>query len=304
VSSWTETRDSALRRLARPSGLFAMVAMDQRESLRAMFAERMPEPIERDQLVAFKLAVARILSPHASALLIDREQGLEPLLAAGVLDPGCALIVAADDLVQPVGGPVEDTSLDEQLDMDDARRRGADALKLLVIWRSDRPAARREALVGAFLERSRSAGLPGIVEGVIRPPAGRSDDDWPEREDELLEATREFGTYRPDLYKAQVPFAGRGDLDAITERCRSMTSLLRCPWVVLSAGVAIDDFPRGVESACRGGASGFLAGRAMWRDAIGPNRDAQLREVSVPRLRRLCHVVDELGRPWPEEIGS
>jgi sulfofructosephosphate aldolase len=79
-----------------------------------------------------------------------------------------------------------------------------------------------------------------------------------------------------------------------------MTDLLPCPWVVLSSGVSIEDFPGAVEAACRGGASGFLAGRAVWRDAIGPDPEPALHERSVPRLRRLGQIVDAVARPWTE----
>lgn len=286
--------------IARPSGTFAMVAMDQRESLRAMFAERMPGEVPLERRVAFKLAVARTLSPQASGMLVDASEGLEPILEAGALDPGCGLIVAADDLVQPVGGAVDDTRLDETVDLAHAAERGAVAAKLLVIWKPDRAADVRADLVGRFLERSRAAGLPGIVEGVVRPPSGVDEAGWTEREDALLQATAEFAAYRPDLYKAQVPLNGRGDPGEMVERCRAMSELLPCPWVVLSSGVTIEDFPAAVEAASRGGASGFLAGRAVWRDAIGPDPEPALRERSVPRLERLAAIVDANARPWTE----
>jgi sulfofructosephosphate aldolase len=292
--------EAALARMARPSGAFAMVAMDQRESLRAMFAENLPQPIALERRVDFKLAVARVLSPHASAMLIDQPEGLDPILGTGALDPGCALIIAADDLVQPVGAAVDDTRLDRSVDLADARRRGAVAAKLLVIWKPDRSAADRASLVRDFLDASRAAGLPGIVEGVVRPPAGVDEPDWTEREDALLEATRELGALRPDVYKAQVPFNGKGPAEAIVDRCRSMTEMLPCPWVVLSSGVSIEDYPGAVEAACRGGASGFLAGRAVWRDALVADPEPILRERAVPRLQRLAEIVDRFARPWSE----
>jgi sulfofructosephosphate aldolase len=294
------TRDdyeSALARMARPSGAFAMVAMDQRESLRAMFAENLPEPIELERRVSFKVAVARVLSPHASAMLIDQPEGLEPILAAGALDPGCALIIAADDLVQPMGAAVDDTGVDRSVDLVAARRLGAVAAKLLVIWKPDRSAPDRASLVREFLDVSRGAGLPGIVEGVVRPPAGVSEADWTEREDALLEATRELGALHPDIYKAQVPFNGKAPGETITDRCRSMTDMLPCPWVVLSSGVSIEDYPAAVEAACRGGASGFLAGRAVWRDALVADPEPVLRERAVPRLQRLADIVDTVAGP-------
>ncbi len=298
----TQQYQSALARIARPSGTFAMVAMDQRESLRAMFAETLPEPIGLERRVAFKVAVAQILSPFASAMLVDAPEGLDPILEAGVLAPTCGLIIAADDLVQPMGAAVDDTGIDRAVDLADAARRGAVAAKLLIIWKPDRSAVDRAALVNEFLDASRAAGLPGIVEGVVRPPAGVQEAEWTEREDALLEATRELGDLRPDIYKAQVPFNGIGDTDAITERCREMTAMLACPWVVLSSGVAIEDFARAVEAACRGGASGFLAGRAVWRDALTVDPEPMLRERSVPRLQRLAEIVDREARPWTEAI--
>jgi sulfofructosephosphate aldolase len=256
--------------------------------------------IDPARRVAFKVAVARILSPHASAMLIDAGEGLGPILDAEALAPSCGLIVAADDLVQPIGGAVDDTRLDEAVDLSGAAARGAVAAKLLVIWKPDRPERVRADLVAEFLARARAAGLPGIVEGVVRPPAGVAESEWTDREDALLAATAEFGSYGPDLYKAQVPLNGEGDLEEVVDRCRRMTDVLPCPWVVLSSGVTIDAFPAAVEAACRGGASGFLAGRAIWRDAVGRDPEPALRDRSVPRLRRLAAVVDALARPWSE----
>jgi sulfofructosephosphate aldolase len=290
--------EAGLDAMARPSGAFAMVAMDQRESLRAMFAENLVGPITMERRVAFKVAVARALSPHASAMLVDQPEGLDPILRAGALAPTCGLIIAADDLVQPEGRAVDDTRLDRSVDLAAAAARGAVGAKLLVIWKPDRSAADRASLVLEFLDASRAAGLPAIVEGVVRPPSGVEESAWTEREAALLEATRELGALRPDIYKAQVPFYGRGELDAIVARSAEMTAMLPCPWVVLSSGVELDDFPRAVEAACRGGASGFLAGRAVWRDALVEDPEPILRDRAVPRLQRLAQIVDAKARPW------
>ena len=293
-------RNDAMARLARPSGAFAMVAMDQRESLRAMLAEHLSGPVGVGRRVAFKVAVARLLSPHASALLLDMGEGVIPVLEAGALDPECALIVAADALVQPEGGLVDDTLLDEEIDLTHAASLGAVAAKLLVIWRSDRPAGVRQDLVRAFIERSHSAGLLAIVEGVVRPPNGIAEARWSDREAAVLEAARELGDLGPDIYKAQVPFNGVVAASEVTKACRAITDVLACPWVVLSSGVAIEAFPAAAEAACRGGASGFLAGRAVWRDALGEDPGPALRERSVPRLVQLGAIVDRAARPWSE----
>ena len=71
------------------------------------------------------------------------------------------------------------------------------------------------------------------------------------------------------------------------------------PWVVLSQGVERDRFEPAVRAACLEGASGFLAGRALWSDVVGvEDVRGQLRERSAPRLRSLIETVEAVGRPW------
>ena len=67
--------DARFKALTRDSGAFAMLAIDQRESMRAMFAATQQEPVSDAQLTGFKLAALRALTPLASAVLIDRQFG-------------------------------------------------------------------------------------------------------------------------------------------------------------------------------------------------------------------------------------
>src|SRR4051794_21374664 len=151
-----------------------MVAMDQRESLRTMLSER-GHPAGDADLTAFKLDVAAVLAPLASAFLIDRHYAYAALVGDRPLPGGCGLILAADTLTQPPGGPVEETALDEEVDPHRARREGAVALKLLVMWKNDGGADRRVAMAGRFVELCRSAGLLSVLEGVAVPVAGQAD---------------------------------------------------------------------------------------------------------------------------------
>jgi sulfofructosephosphate aldolase len=270
---------TALEALSRDGGTFVMVAMDQRESLRTMFRERGHDPSD-ERMERFKVAVARELAPYASGFLIepDHVDAVAPLVAHG-------LILAVDVLDQERGGPVEDTALDEHV----APPPGVVALKLLVIWRDDERRAERLEMSRRFVELAARHGLLSVLEPVVR------DDGL------IVEAARELGAVRPSLYKCQVPLHGRGDPADITKRCRAINDVLPVPWVVLSQGVDPDDFPRAVEAACKGGASGTLAGRAVWTPALGDeDPTASLREYSIPRLRELAEIVDAYGRPWNE----
>jgi sulfofructosephosphate aldolase len=268
--------------LARPTGTFAMVAMDQRESLRTMFRDHGLDDGDA-RYARFKATVARELGPLASGFLIESGQ-----LATVAPHVPRGLILAVDGLVQETGGPVEDTRLDAPAEIDPR----VVALKLLVIWRDDGRRAERVELARSFVALAARHGLLSVLEPVVRVPEA-------DREDAIVEAARELGALRPSLYKCQVPLAGRGDPEEITRHARRIDAVLPVPWVVLSQGVEPDAFPRAVEAACRGGASGCLAGRALWTAAVGDDDpSASIRAVSVPRLQELGRIVDEHGRPW------
>jgi sulfofructosephosphate aldolase len=85
-----------LSALARPSGAFAMLAIDQRESMRAMFAEKQTTPVSDQQLSDFKIAALKALTAQASGVLIDPQFAWRRAIDEKVVAPGCGLIAAAD----------------------------------------------------------------------------------------------------------------------------------------------------------------------------------------------------------------
>lgn len=293
-----------LSAIARPNGRFAMVAIDQRESLRTMIQLTTSETVTDEVVVAFKIAVAETLAPHVSAMLFDSEFGYPALRAAREVAPNCGVIVAADRLVQERGGPVTDTYLDPDLDAETLRQMGVVAQKILILWRGDENASECVARTVTFMERCRRTGFLGIVEAMVQTPQGAERDSW-DRNAAIVEAATALAVSRPDLYKADVPFAGRGSSSEITAWSRKVTDAIGTPWVVLSAGVHVDDFPRSVAAACRGGASGFLAGRAVWADTVGRDYRRGLETIAGPRLRELIEIVDSDARPWTDAaVGS
>jgi sulfofructosephosphate aldolase len=279
--------------LARESGTFLMVAMDQRESLRTML-EQHHDDADEARMVQFKLAVARELGPYASGFLIDRHYAYDEIVRDRLLPPTCGLILAADALEQPRGGIVHDTELDDGVASVIAPE--VVALKLLVIWRDDAGRARRVDMSRRFVELARRHGLLSVLEPVVRGPEGF------DREAAIVEAATELGAVGCDLYKCEVPTHGAGEPEEITEWSRRIDAAVPCPWVVLSQGVEPERYPAAVEAACKGGASGMLAGRAVWTATlVADDPAALLREVSVPRLQELGAIVDAHGRPWRDK---
>ena len=284
--------------IARPSGALAMVAMDQRESLRHMFDLAGAGRPADDVLVRFKLDVADALGPLASGFLIDRHYGFAAVRDA--LPASTGLILAADALEQVDGGPVEETALDDAV-LTQTDLSGVAALKLLVIWRRDAKREARVRLVERFIAECRARGVLSVLEPVVRAtPAELDARSW-DMDAAIREAARELSPLGPSLYKVQVPLAGTGDEREQRTASERLNAAITGPWVVLSQGVDRPAFEPAVLAACRAGASGFLAGRALWSDVVGrPDVPSALRELSVPRLERLIDVVDRDARPWRE----
>jgi sulfofructosephosphate aldolase len=252
--------------IARENGTYAMVAMDQRESLRTMFREHGKDDSD-ERVRMFKTAVARELAPHASGFLIEPDfvADVQPLVPRG-------LILALDVLQQERGGIVEDTSLAEVESVPE----GVEAIKLLVIWRDDDRRAERVEMCERFVALAQRLGVDSVLEPVVR------------EDRQIVEAAAELGQTRPTLYKAQSPREG----DPVS-RCGEITDALSVPWVVLSQGVPRDEFPAAVQAAVEGGARGFLAGRALWTNTLEADDPTELlRSQSVPRLQELIAIVD------------
>jgi len=284
--------------IARPNGTFAMLANDQRETLRTLLTQAGKGATD-DDLRSFKRAVAQHISPVASALLVDRVYGLAAVSTPGVVAPGCGLIVAVDNLIQPPGEAVQSTTLETGAMGSELVGAGARALKFLTIWRPGDGGGGRDQTMPAFVEGCHRLGLAAVAEAIVRVPG----DDEDALDEAILRAAQEMGSYGPDVYKAQVPTLGRGSPDKIERLSRELTGAAGCPWVVLSSGVPQDRFPAAVEAACRGGASGFLAGRGIWAASIAAKDTVDdLKNAAVQRFEHLVAIADACARPWFEAI--
>src|SRR3989440_13051155 len=75
-------------------GVIAALAIDQRDALRSLFSAEMKiekPSVPHEQLEKFKSIVVRVLSPHASAVLLEPEYGLR---AAVQRAPSAGLLMA------------------------------------------------------------------------------------------------------------------------------------------------------------------------------------------------------------------
>ncbi len=286
------TTPPQLSSIARESGGLAMLAVDQREALRTMLrSARAVASVSDADMREFKTTATRILSPYASAVLVDRELGLDAVVDEKAVAGTCALIASADQFHPGNGIPVDRITIDELSTPERAAELGAKAMKLLVLWRSDEDPAERESMVAEFVARCHRANLLAIIEPVVRPPRRHAEFD---KESAILLAAEELGNTGADLYKGEMPLGGKGSDSELARACRELDARLTTPWVILSSGVEPDLFPNAVRQAVTAGAVGFLAGRAVWSCTL-PFADPRnaLRDLAVPRLERLGQIVDE-----------
>jgi tagatose 1,6-diphosphate aldolase/sulfofructosephosphate aldolase len=292
-----------LDRIATPDGTFAIVAMDQRNTLRRMYeaAGLTPDP---GDMVALKADIARALSPSASALLVDPDLGVPALAGDGVLAPGCGVLVAAEPAEKQSWQGEPRATRDPSLDAAWVRGHGGDALKFLVQLRAGRPhRAGGPDLVEELLEvvravvaDCRAAGVPSVVENLVYRLPGEEALTGDARAEAVVESARLLDGLGCDLLKLEYPGSPAA--------CRRLADAVTGPWAVLSAGVPFDDFLDAVRVSCdEGGASGFIAGRAFWKEAValpGPQRAPFLAEHGRPRLDACVAALAGRARPWRE----
>ncbi len=326
-----------LRRLVDAQGFFSMVAIDQRPPIFAQLGRALglaAQDVPFDQILAAKRQLATAFAPQASAMLVDPNWGYPA--AADVLNPAAGLLLTLEDhrtTTDKRSHSIADWSVDK------IRALGGDAVKLLAWYHPRAPQAVREhqqAWVQQVGEDCARCGLPFVLELLLYPLHEKDAsstttayiEDAAKHSDDVLHSVQTFADmrYRVDLFKlespilaAQVPAldaeqppaaldANQPPAAVDAEACRRAFAALHLacggrPWVMLSAGASFEHFERVVGHAARAGAAGFLAGRALWSDALAlwPDQAAvarHLQQVGVPRLQHLRALLGREGRPW------
>lgn len=264
----------SLNQIADEAGGFAILAMDQRGTLRQML-DRAGRPSADEDLSAFKVDVISALSPLASGVLTDAEYGVAAARAAGAFAPGVGLLIAADQSPQPIVHGRRVTVYDPERGPVFVAANGGSALKFLIRWDpDDRDTGKTLDVVRAVVADCRAYGMPSVIEPLVKP------EPTPER---VMRSAALLAALEPDLLKLEWP----GD----ARRCRELTKTCGdVPWALLSAGVAYELFTERVLTAVAAGARGYIAGRAFWGEAValaGDERREFLRTTAADRMARL-----------------
>src|SRR4051795_2529831 len=274
-----------MKALSNERGVIAAAAMDQRGSLQKSLAVARGvdmKEISHEMMSEFKVAVSKVLTPHASAILLDPEYGLP---AAKARSSNAGLLLAYElsgyDNTQP--GRLPD--LLPHVSAKRIKDWGADAVKILIYY-SPFEDAKVNDIKHAFIERIGAEcvtnDIPFFLEFVGYDPAG-GDEKGAEyakiKPDVVIGSMEEFGKpqYKVDVLKVEVPvnaeyvegssvFKGQ----AVYTRKEALNYYRRAaevaqkPFIYLSAGVGNAQFVESLKMAAEAGTdySGVLCGRA------------------------------------------
>jgi tagatose 1,6-diphosphate aldolase len=304
-----------LQQLTDSKGVMTMCAIDHRGALKRALNEKNPAAVSYQDIVDFKLDLCQAVAPFASAILLDPEYGAGQAVAAGLLPGPKGLLVSMEKTGYTGDSTARITELLPGWSVKKAKRMGASAVKLLIYFRPDiRDVASKQLdLVARLADQCLEEDIAFLVEPVsyLIEEGEASSQKFAEIKPGLvIETARQITALPIDVLKAEFPADIKFEQDEgkLLRFCRELNQASRLPWVLLSAGVDFNSFQKQVEIACRAGASGFLAGRALWQEGaqIRSRKERMnfFRNTAAPRLQKLAEIADKHGKPWYSKLGA
>lgn len=296
------TSQTSLHDIATPEGTFAVLAMDQRNTLKRMYAAAGITDPSDDELVDFKADLLDSLNGSASGFLLDPTFGTPAL--ARLDDPTFGVLVAAEPSTRPSYNGEPRALRDPDLNAAWVHSLGGHAVKFLIQVRADRPVVAGEPdltaeaidVIKAVIADCRESGAPSVIENLIYPLPEEEPLSPEQRSAAIIEAAVALDALEPDLLKLEYPGS--------PEACRKLAESIKSPWAVLSAGVGFEEFADVLKVSCdEGGASGFIAGRSVWKETVGMDSAQRRTFLALEGRRRLDGLVaamDGRARPWTE----
>ncbi|GLS17373.1 sulfofructosephosphate aldolase [Labrys miyagiensis] len=293
MASMTTSELRGYQQICGPNGAMMVVACDQRGGMRTLLASEPADQaaISDATLGETKSDIVKYLANQASCVLLDPICAVPKVVDDGVLARDVALLVGLD--ASGFDKTAEGYRLSRLVPGIDARRvreLGGTGGKIMVYLRADKPEANGHniEILRRCIEDFAREDLLLVVEFLTYDLPGESREDYAAKVPDLVvEGTRICLDLGSKVLK--LPYPGTPEACAAVSRLAGSV-----PWAVLSAGVDHSTFLGQVETAMRNGASGVIAGRALWKDCISLDRKEtakRLTTVAVLRLREIQTVI-------------
>lgn len=286
------------------AAIFTILAFDQRGSYRKM----LPAGTGYEDAVSIKTEIVTTLTTKTSAVLLDNQYGLLPAMQ---IRGGCGLMMSYEESGYSGDATYRKLIFNPDWTIEKIKKMGGSAVKLLAYYHphSGALAEEIEGVIAEVIAECHRWDLPLFLE-----PMSYSLDAAVAKESEAFAKTRpqvvidtaaRLSKLGPDVLKMEFPVdaAFHSDRAQWKSTCESVSAVSSVPWVLLSAGVDFDIFAEQAEIACKAGASGWLAGRAIWKEAVTmtpENRTAFLQGEATRRAEKLAAIAAQYSRPWTE----
>jgi len=278
---------AGLNRVSNQHGVIAAAAMDQRGSLQKSLAKERNSDVSDHMMEEFKTLVTEVLTPHASAILLDPEWGLP---ASKKRAKNAGLLLAYEKTGYDKTGPGRLGDLLDHWSVRRLKEAGADCIKILLYYTpydSKDVNDKKHAWVERIGDECRAHDIPFFLEFVgYDDGADEKGVEYAKKKPHIVtESMREFtkDRYGVDVLKVEVPvnmkfvegvkcFGGKAAyskkeaVDLFHKAADAATK----PFIYLSAGVSNAEFTETLELAAESGVkfNGVLCGRATWKDGI------------------------------------
>ncbi|MBL8590614.1 MAG: tagatose 1,6-diphosphate aldolase [Methylobacteriaceae bacterium] len=315
-----------IRRMADAAGRFKMTAVDQRPPIIGPIAAAHGGAAPWAEVARFKTMLVAELQGQSTAMLLDPNFAY-PMAAAETLDPRLGLIMTLEDSAFT---ETAEGRLSREIDgwsVDKIRRCGADAVKVLAWYRPDASKAvndHQKAFALRVGEACQRHDIPYLFELLVYPLPGEKNQTTQyiemadKRADLVLQSVAEFARpdYGIDIFKLESPVPARDCPGAGAEGAAGVQALFdemgrlcKRPWVMLSAGAGMAEFRNVLSHAYAAGASGYLAGRAIWLEAFRAYPDfAAIRQGLAGRgvdyMKDINRLTDASAAPWQRNWGG
>lgn len=278
---------TGLKAVSTERGIIAAAAMDQRGSLQKSLAKEKGGEITDANMEEFKSLVTEVLTPHASAILLDPEWGLP---ASKRRAKNAGLLLAYEKTGYDKTGPGRLPDLLDHWSVRRLKEAGADCIKILLYYTPFDPKEINDvkhAWVERLGDECRANDIPFFLEFVgYEEGVDEKGPEYAKKKPQIVtESMREFSKdkYGVDVLKVEVPvnmkyvegskvYAGttvysrKQAADYFKEAAQAATK----PFIYLSAGVSNAEFTEALYFAAETGVkfNGVLCGRATWKDGI------------------------------------
>ncbi len=273
-----------LSRCTNRAGQFVIMAIDHRANLREAL-EKHSGPLDDLAFRDFKLQVIEASAAQVTAVLADPAFGLGAVVAGrkftgGLLSP----LEVTDYGVHP---SQRELRWIPNWGVAKVKRMGGDGIKLLLPFHPQLASAEaKKTQVEQVVAECETHDIPLYLEPIACAPTPEGKLSGQEQREITVEMAQLFSALGADVLKLQLP-SEESEWEAT---CRDLGKVCSGPWALLSGGVDFESYCRQAERACFHGASGVIAGRAVWSEACtlqGRERAEFLRTVVPARLQRL-----------------